>query len=132
MTLGKLSDRDMRHCHFLKSTCDIGTPPPRAPIDSPSLRGADRPTDRISLLSVTVTVAVTVTVRQVAPCQVLPPTGHLTGHQPLIVLTVKVNRLAPGLGPKGETGIGLSGRGYSGNLRIDKGYGRLFTCSRTF
>ena len=31
MTLGKISDRDMRHCHFLKSTCDIGDPPSRAP-----------------------------------------------------------------------------------------------------
>ena len=91
-------------------------PTSRAPIASPRLRGADRPTDRISLLSVTVTVAVTVTVRQVTPCQALPPTGHLAGHQPLIVLKVKVNRLAPRLGPKGGTGIGLSGGGYSGNL----------------
>ena len=27
----KISDRDMQHCHFLKSTCDIGDPPSRAP-----------------------------------------------------------------------------------------------------
>ena len=26
MTLGIISDKDMRHCHFLKSTCDIGGP----------------------------------------------------------------------------------------------------------
>ena len=26
MTLGKISDKDMRHCHFLKSICDIGGP----------------------------------------------------------------------------------------------------------
>ena len=25
-TLGKVSDGDMRHCHFLKSTLDIGDP----------------------------------------------------------------------------------------------------------
>ena len=31
MTLGKINDKDMRHCHFLKSTCDIGGPPSRAP-----------------------------------------------------------------------------------------------------
>ena len=31
MTLWKISDRDMRHCHFLNSTCDIGDPPSRAP-----------------------------------------------------------------------------------------------------
>ena len=30
MTLKKISDRDMRHCHFLKSTCDIGNPPTKA------------------------------------------------------------------------------------------------------
>ena len=30
MTLRKVSDRDRRHCNFLKSTCDIGDPPPRA------------------------------------------------------------------------------------------------------
>ena len=32
MTLGKISDKDMRHCHYLKSTCDIGDPPSRAPL----------------------------------------------------------------------------------------------------
>ena len=32
MTLRNISDKDMRHCHFLKSTCDIGGPPPRAPL----------------------------------------------------------------------------------------------------
>ena len=32
MTLRKISDKDMRHCHFLKSTGDIGDPPSRAPI----------------------------------------------------------------------------------------------------
>ena len=26
MTWGKISDKDMQHCHFLKSTCDIGDP----------------------------------------------------------------------------------------------------------
>ena len=31
MTLGKISDKDMRHCHFLKLTCDIGNPLSRAP-----------------------------------------------------------------------------------------------------
>ena len=31
MTLGKISDKDIRHYHFLKSTCDIGDPPSRAP-----------------------------------------------------------------------------------------------------
>ena len=32
MTLGKISDKDMQHCHFQKSTCDIGDSPSRAPI----------------------------------------------------------------------------------------------------
>ena len=27
MTLGETSDKDLRHCHFLKSTCDIAPPP---------------------------------------------------------------------------------------------------------
>ena len=27
VTLEKISDNDMRHCHFLKLTCDIGGPP---------------------------------------------------------------------------------------------------------
>ena len=31
MTMGKISDSEMRHCHFLKSTCDIGDPTSRAP-----------------------------------------------------------------------------------------------------
>ena len=30
VTLRKISDNDMRHCHFLKSTCDIGDPSSRA------------------------------------------------------------------------------------------------------
>ena len=33
VTLGKISDSDMRQCIFLKSTCDIGDPPSRAPSD---------------------------------------------------------------------------------------------------
>ena len=32
MTLRKISDRDMWHCHFLKTICDIGHPPSRAAI----------------------------------------------------------------------------------------------------
>ena len=32
VTLGKLSNRDMRHYDFVKSTCDIGNPPSRAPL----------------------------------------------------------------------------------------------------
>ena len=31
MTLRKISDKDMEHCLFLKSTCDIGGPSLRAP-----------------------------------------------------------------------------------------------------
>ena len=31
MTLGEISDKDMQHCHFLKSTCDIGDPPIKGP-----------------------------------------------------------------------------------------------------
>ena len=30
VTLRKISDRDMQHCHFLKSSCGIEDPPPRA------------------------------------------------------------------------------------------------------
>ena len=30
--LWKLSDRDMRHYHFLNSICDIGDPPIKGPI----------------------------------------------------------------------------------------------------
>ena len=30
LTLGKISGKDKRHCHFLKLTCDIGEPPSRA------------------------------------------------------------------------------------------------------
>ena len=31
MTLGKISDKDMGHGHFLKSTCDIGGSPIKGP-----------------------------------------------------------------------------------------------------
>ena len=31
VTSGKINDKDMRHCRFLKLTCDIGDPPSRAP-----------------------------------------------------------------------------------------------------
>ena len=33
VTLREKSDRDMRHCHFLKSICDIGDPTSSAPHD---------------------------------------------------------------------------------------------------
>ena len=32
MTLGTISDKDKRLCHFLKSTCDIGDPQSMAPV----------------------------------------------------------------------------------------------------
>ena len=32
VTLWKISDRDIGHCHFLNLTCNIGDPPSRAPI----------------------------------------------------------------------------------------------------
>ena len=31
VTLGKISDNDMRHCHLLKSTCDTGGDPIKSP-----------------------------------------------------------------------------------------------------
>ena len=31
VTFRKINDKDMRHCHFLKSTCDVGDTPSRAP-----------------------------------------------------------------------------------------------------
>ena len=34
---------DMRHCHFLNSTCDMGTPPSRAPINLGSVHLGFRP-----------------------------------------------------------------------------------------
>ena len=34
MTSKTISDRDMRDCHFLKSTCEIGDPPPPPPPQS--------------------------------------------------------------------------------------------------
>ena len=34
-TLVKISDSDRRHCHFLKSTCDVGDAPHQAPPPPP-------------------------------------------------------------------------------------------------
>ena len=55
MTLEKISDKDMRHCHFLKSTCDIGGPPSRTPISvgpynraGSGWRAAGRPEEGVS------------------------------------------------------------------------------------
>ena len=39
MTLRKISTRDIQHCHFLKSTCDIGDPPIKGLIPSPREKG---------------------------------------------------------------------------------------------
>ena len=36
MTLENINDKDMQHCHFLKSTCSIGGPPSRAPLKEQS------------------------------------------------------------------------------------------------
>ena len=33
VTLRKIKNSDMQHCHFLQSTCDIGDPPHQGPLE---------------------------------------------------------------------------------------------------
>ena len=64
MTLGKISDKDIRHCHFLKSTCDNA-----GPYEGPQSLGLETKGKR----------------REVDSNEMEPPTGELNVARPGLV-----------------------------------------------